>query len=187
LYVPLAIHLAIETGMRRQEIFNLRWMDIDFKRRRIEITKSKTDAATGNKGAAIVLPIMSKIALLNLREKLLKIKPDMSPETLIFLMTGEAFTQAFKDVVKRVQRSDPTFEDLTFHDLRRTANNRFIQAELLPEERNIMMRHADKSMNAVYIGRQAFLQRIQDKLDRFVLGGKTEAEAMREVEEEALE
>lgn len=32
-YVPLAIALAIHTGMRLQEIFNLTWQDIDFEKR----------------------------------------------------------------------------------------------------------------------------------------------------------
>src|SRR5262249_48904356 len=40
-YVPLAIFLAIETGMRLQEIFNLTWDDVDIDKRRIEIRKSK--------------------------------------------------------------------------------------------------------------------------------------------------
>ncbi len=41
-----------------------------------------------------------------------------------------------------------------------------------------MLRHADKSMQAVYIGRNHLLKGIQDKLDRFVLNGLTLEEAM---------
>ena len=40
-----------------------------------------------------------------------------------------------------------------------------------------MLRHADKSMQAVYIGRSHLLKGIQDKLDRYVLNGLTMAEA----------
>jgi hypothetical protein len=40
-------------------------------------------------------------------------------------------------------------------------------AGLTVEERNIMLRHADKSMNAIYIGRQFLLDQIQKKLDKF--------------------
>ena len=56
-YVPLAIYLAIDTGMRLQEIFNLTWFDIDSKRRRIEIKKSKTDHISDTAGRTIVLPV----------------------------------------------------------------------------------------------------------------------------------
>jgi integrase len=75
-------------------------------------------------------------------------------------MTEKAFTQAWTDVVKRAG-----IEDLIFHDLRREANTRFIRAGLTLEERNLMLRHADKSMNATYVGRNFLLNGIQDKLD----------------------
>jgi integrase len=53
-YVPLAMYLAIETGMRLQEIFNLTWQDFDFEKRRIEIRKSKTDHVSEHEGRTIV-------------------------------------------------------------------------------------------------------------------------------------
>jgi integrase len=71
----------------------------------------------------------------------------------------------------------PVLKNLHFHDLRREANTHFIRAGLSVEERNIMLRHADRSMNAVYVGRNALLKEIQDKLDRYVLDGLTMAEA----------
>jgi len=49
-FVPLAIYLAIYTAMRRAEIMNLMWADIDIVNRRIRIRKSKTDKATGKDG-----------------------------------------------------------------------------------------------------------------------------------------
>jgi integrase len=187
-YVPLAIYLAVETGMRRQEIFNLTWKDVDVKKRRITIRKSKTDGITGNtKGTEIVLPFMAGMELMQLAvslrhdgslpgpERITIAKPGKLPEGKIFPMTGEAFTQAFGDVVRRAK-----IEDLTFHDLRRTANTNFIQAGLSLEERNIMLRHADKSMNAIYQGRNVLLKKIQDTLDRHQLDGRTLAEVERE-------
>jgi integrase len=187
-YVPLAIFLGVETGMRRQEIFNLIWEDIDFEKKRIKIRKSKTDRITGNRPVDIVLPFMAKVFLRQLWSAMLKggKLPEMGrtlvgtpgalPSGRLFPMTGEAFTQAFSDVVKRAK-----IEDLTFHDLRRTANTRFIKAGLSLEERNIMLRHADKSMNAVYIGRNSLLERIQEKLERHHFDGRTEEEVIREL------
>jgi len=174
LYLPLGVLLAIETGMRRQEIFNLTWQDIDIENRRIMIRKSKTDKKTGNRnGTTIVLPK----AAMSLLKSLVLIKRgfDEGVEGLslpqfpkddgdrIFPMTGEAFTQAFTDVLKRAG-----IKNLTFHDLRREANSRFIRAGLTVQEQNLMLRHADKSMNAIYTGRSFLLNGIQRKLDQFV-------------------
>ena len=179
-YVPLAIYLAIDTGMRRQKIFNLHWIDIDDVNRRIIIRRSKTDKATGNVGAVIVLPIKAKMLLITLLMGLMSEAGYQDEEwefpkidKRIFPMSGKAFSQAWADVLKRAG-----IQDLHFHDLRRTANTRFIQAGLNVEERNIMLRHADKSMQAVYIGRNYLLKGIQDKLDRYVLKGKTFDEAL---------
>jgi integrase len=177
-YVPLAIYLAIDTGMRRQEIFNLTWNDIDDANRRIKIRKSKTDKATGKEGATIVLPAKAFSLLVTL----VAVHHEGSKEEWtfpqtnerIFPMTAKAFSQSFGDVLKRAG-----IPDLHFHDLRRSTNVRFIQAGLSLEERNLMLRHADKSMNAVYVGRNHLLNGIQDKLDRFALNGLTMEEAAR--------
>ena len=60
-YSILAIILAIETGMRLQELFNLKWEDVhpDTSPRTIRIIKSKTDRATGQSGRTIVCSIFA--------------------------------------------------------------------------------------------------------------------------------
>ena len=40
-YVPLAIYLAIETGMRLQEIFNLIWQDMDVNKHQLKYEKAR--------------------------------------------------------------------------------------------------------------------------------------------------
>ena len=155
-FVPLAIMLAIDTAMRRQEIFNLTWNDIDEKNRRITIRKSKTDAVMGRtKGTTIVLPIMAM--------HLLKTLPRKNGNDRIFSMTETAFSQAWKKVLKYARVSN-----LHFHDLRREASDRFIRAGLTIEQRNMMRRHADKSMDSTYTSRNFLLNEIQEKLDTFV-------------------
>jgi len=173
-YIPLAINLAIDTAMRRSEIFNLTWKDIDDVNRRITIRKSKTDKKTGNlNGVKIVLPALAKHLLVTLA-MFRQPKEEggwfayPSDNKKIFPMEPRAFTQAWEKVLQRAG-----IEGLHFHDLRREANTRFIKANLTVEERNLMLRHADKSMNAVYIGEETLLKGIQDKLDRFVLDGMT--------------
>ncbi len=168
-YVPLAIHMAIDTGMRRQEIFNLLCSDIDVEKRRIKIRKSKTDKVMGRtNGTTIVLPIttlpwLTVLAVGRFMEddKEYDAIPWVASDERLFPMTENAFTQIWRKVLKRAG-----IKDLHFHDLRRTANVRFIMAGLSLEERNVMLRHADQSMNAVYIGREFLLNEIQKKLDK---------------------
>jgi integrase len=181
-YVPLAIYLAIYTGMRRAEIFNLMWSDIDDTNRRIRIRKSKTDKAMGVvNGTTIVLPAMALHLLISLLAVVFRLSGEDEGEEWefpqldkrIFPMTSDAFSQAWSEVLKRAG-----VKGLHFHDLRREANTRFIQAGLTLEERNLMLRHADNSMNAVYVGRNTLLADIQDKLDRYAFNGLTYDEAM---------
>jgi hypothetical protein len=42
-----------------------------------------------------------------------------------------------------------------------------------------MLRHADKSMNAIYHGRNVLLKQIQEKLERHQFKGKTQEEIVR--------
>ncbi|MET4173881.1 integrase [Bradyrhizobium sp. LA6.1] len=190
-YVRLAILLAAHTAMRRQEIFNLTWDDIDFKKRRITIRKSKTDRATGNVGkpVRIVLPVMAELMLLQLWASLYHdghlpgpermpsplATPGTPPTGKIFPKTKDAVSQSIKDAAIRAGVEDFQFSK----DLRRTANTMFIQAKLTLEERKLMRRETDKGMDAVYIGRETLLKDIQDKLDKHFLG-QTELEAFNE-------
>jgi integrase len=166
-YVPLAIYLAIDTGMRQQEIFNLTWQDVDLKKRRIEIVKSKTDHLTKHPGRTIVLPFNSMWRLLRLETHLMRFEPKRyAPDALIFPMTKGAFKQSWADVRKRAG-----IKGLWSHDLRHEAASRFDEADLSTPQRNLMMGHADPSIGDGYVHSDHKI--IQDKLDRHVLGGKT--------------
>ena len=46
-----------------------------------------------------------------------------------------------------------------------------------------MLRHADKSMNAIYTGRNFLLNPIEEKLERHALGRKTHLELLAEQKE----
>jgi integrase len=168
-YIPLAIYLAIETGMRLQEIFNLLWSDIDVENRRIIIRKSKTDHVSKYKGRTIVLTLMAEVPLNLLTISLLK-KRRFKSEGKVFPMRREAFKQSWADVVKRAK-----IEDLHFHDLRHEAGSRFDAAGLTHAEHGLMMGHGKRTMRDRYS--HAALQSIQDKLDKHLLGGMTRSEA----------
>jgi len=172
-YVLLAIYLAIETGMRLQEIFNLAWQDVDIKKRRIEIRKSKTDRVSEYEGRTIVMSVVA-MGLLSFLSIQLMDKFRYDKKERIFPMTREAFKQSWADVVKRAG-----IEDLHFHDLRREARSTFDEAGLTRIEHDLMMGHANKDMSSLYI--YADLKSIQDKLDRLRLGGRTWEEREQEL------
>jgi integrase len=182
--------------MRLQEFIQLSWNHIDLENRRITIPKSKTDKKTGRKGLKIVIPVRSQLMLTQLAASLLndgrlpgndrlKVPEEFHPpHGRVFMnthqnpMTEDGFSSAFEDVCKRAK---PPVKDLVIPDLRQTATTIFIKAELLPEERKVMKRETEKSMDSRHyqgeVSRDLHLQRIQDKLDRYFLKGKTLAEA----------
>jgi integrase len=172
-YILSAIYLAIETGMRLQEIFNLTWRDVDLKRRRIEIRKSKTDHVSEYDGRTIVMSVAARALLTMLRVKLIG-NFKYREANRIFPMTREAFKQSWADVVRRAE-----IDDLHFHDLRREAGSRFDEAGLTKVEHDLMMGHANKDMRSLYI--HADLKSIQDKLDRHKFGGQTWDEMEKQV------
>jgi integrase len=177
-YVPLAIYLTIETGMRLQEMFNLTWDDVDIGKHRIEIRKSKTDHVSEYEGRTIVLPFVAEFLLMRLwvqfkAERFTSIVGKMNHH--IFPMTKDAFKQSWADVKKRAG-----ITDLTFHDLRREAGSRFDEAGLTKAEHDLMMGHTNKDMTSLYI--HADLKSIQAKLDRYApaLRGKTREQVLEE-------
>jgi integrase len=188
-YVPLAIYLAVGTGMRRQELVSLTWEDIDFANRRIKIGKSKTDRRTGRKGRLIVLPSITGTALMCLKLALADggridsldgtfFNPVVLPGNRIFpWKTGDALSDAFDKVVVRAG-----IKDLHFHDLRAAANMMFRRALLSDKEIEVMK----NGVNDAYDVLEIYLELIQDKLDRYQWKGKTQEEAFTEVKEERL-
>ncbi|WP_143278073.1 tyrosine-type recombinase/integrase [Bradyrhizobium sp. UFLA03-84] len=182
-YIPLAIYLTVETGMRLDEIFNLTWEDLDVVNRRIEIRKSKTDHVSEYDGRTIVMSVRAMLHASRLPHQLKAIHGEFSvqPSDAVFPMTKDAFEQAFDDVLTRAKiTADKRGERLQFRDLRREANSRFDQM-LTVAECELMLGHKGNGTNAIY--RTAALKLIQDKLDEYHLG-KTLAQV--EAEREPL-
>jgi hypothetical protein len=89
-------------------------------------------------------------------------------------MTKGAFKQSWVEVLRREK-----IYNLTFHDLRREAGSRFDAAGLTKGEHDLMMGHSNRDMTSLYV--HADLKSIQDKLDRYTLGGLTFNEALEKV------
>ena len=172
-YVPLAIYLAVETGMRLQEMFNLVWADWDPGTRRIKIRKSKTDYRSATPGRTIVATPFVTMILAPLAIELAQ-KNRYALENCIFPMRKGAFQQAWSDVRKRAG-----VDDLEFRDLRHEAASRFDEAGLTKPEHDLMMGHTSRDMRGLYV--HADLKSIQNRLDRYFYKGKTHEELLNEL------
>lgn len=108
-HLKAMIILALDSGMRRGEIFKLRWQDIDFENSLIRIvgTHTKTERER-------IAPLSQRA-----KDELDRIKEFSSSENPFpFTDIKRSFATA-----KRLAKID----DLHFHDLRRTAITRWIQ------------------------------------------------------------
>jgi len=160
--MALAINLAVYTGMRLQEIFNLEVDDVgldnraELEKRRIVIRKSKTDHQTKKQGRTIVMPVAAKFFLMSIW---MLAAVHNRYELKLFPMSRNTFKQAWKRIVRRAG-----ITDLTFHDLRHEAASRFDELGLTKAEHDLMMGHANRDMTSRYI--HSDLERIQEKLDK---------------------
>jgi integrase len=166
IYAPLAIFLAVETGMRLQEIFNLRWDDLDIDKRTVTIVKSKTDHVNEYAGRTIVLPFYAQVILARQLARLYEEDKFQVGPDRIFPMSKDAFKQTWIAIIRRAG-----IKGLTFHDLRREAASLLDEAGLTKGEHDLMMGHSNKDMASLYI--TADLKRIQDKLDKHLFAGMT--------------
>jgi integrase len=108
-YLTDVVTLAVYTGMRRGEILNLQWPDIDFERGLICVRDPKNRQAR-------YIPMTSTVkrTLLNRREK--------APEGPGFVFSNPATGVALKEVKRQFERAveKAGLKDVTFHTLRHT-------------------------------------------------------------------
>lgn len=119
--------LAIETGMRRGEIADLRWKDIDFKQRTAIARNTKN-------GEDRIVPLSLKAV--SILQSLIKNANDR-----VFPIRGDSVTQAFSRCTKRAE-----IEDLRLHDLRHEATSRFFEKGLSVMEVSSITGHKDLAM-----------------------------------------
>jgi integrase len=112
-----AITLAIDTGLRREELYSMQWWQVDFVRGLITTTSN-----TKNGHARMVpLPARSQAILAALP------RYDGNDYVLINPDTKERYWQQNKGFKAAVRRAGLT--NLRFHDLRRTAGCRWVQRD----------------------------------------------------------
>ena len=113
--VRKAIILAIDTGLRREELFSLRWNQIDLGRGIITTTK-KTKSG---RPRSVPLPERSR--------NILPAFPGADDYVLINPETKKRYVQMNKGFKAAVRRAG--LEHLQWHDLRRTAGCRWLQRD----------------------------------------------------------
>jgi len=127
---------AVDTGMRRGEITSQRWEDIDFSRKLVSVTRSKTP-----EGESREIPLterLLKLLLENRKDSGLIVDYKGQPVRNI----KRSWTTALKNAQVRHVR---------FHDLRHTFNTRLMEAGVLQEIRMTLMGHsAGSKVHATY-------------------------------------
>lgn len=127
--VPIVI-LALDTGMRKGELLHQLWEDIDFDRRLIFVTHSKTA-----EGEMRPIPMTQRVfkLLTSMRKR----------SGLLFLFRGKSISKLKTAWGGAIRRSK--INRLRFHDLRHTFNTRLLEAGVIADTRKALMGHSDGS------------------------------------------
>jgi integrase len=136
-YVRHAIWLLLLTGLRRGELLNAKWSDIDWKQRTLSIPKTKN-------GEALLAPL-SHVAIARL-----KIVPRMqnNPYIICGRKAGQPLVN-LNDAWNRI-RSAAGLHDLRIHDLRRTVGSWLVRDGASLHLVGSVLNHKDQKTTAGY-------------------------------------
>lgn len=132
---PLLI-AALDTAMRRGELFQLKWSDVNLANRTISVRAMTTKTARGR-----VVPISSRL-LVELQRLL---APAEGEDALVFGIT-DTVKKAFASVCRGAG-----IEGFRFHDCRHTAITRMIQAGMTPMQVMKISGHTQMTTFARYV------------------------------------
>jgi integrase len=142
LLVAAAPHLrrimiaALDSGMRRGELLHQLWEHVDFNRRLLLVTHSKTAG-----GEAREIPFTARLA-----ELLSSFK---QPEGLVFTFKGRPIHRIKTAWKATIRRSGIRY--FRFHDLRHTFNTRLMEAGVVQDVRKALMGHSSgDEVNSLY-------------------------------------
>jgi integrase len=127
---------ALDSGMRRGEILAQRWEHIDFTRRMLYVTHSKTAG-----GEAREIPLTERLfADLEARRK---------SEGIVFTYENTAIRLIKTGWKAAIRRAGLRY--FRFHDLRHTFNTRLLEAGVMQEVRKALMGHSSgEDVNSIY-------------------------------------
>lgn len=127
---------ALYAGLRRGEVLNQCWEDIDFDRQLLSVTRSKTYSGQGRE-----IPIAQKLFE--------TLQPIWQPAGLVFTYKGRGiadYKTAWNHAV-----TTALSRHFLFHELRHTFNTRLMEAGVIQDIRRALMGHSSgKDVNAIY-------------------------------------
>jgi integrase len=127
---------ALYAGLRRGEVLHQRWEDIDFDRRVLSVTRSKTP-----EGESREIPLAGKLLDLLL--------PIRQARGLVFTFRGQGIAD-YKTAWNRAAKTALT-RHFRFHELRHTFNTRLMEAGVIQDVRKALMGHSPgRDVNAIY-------------------------------------
>jgi len=113
-YLKLILRVALHTGMRRGEILNLKWSQIDLDKKVIRVERTKS-------GKIRFIPINELL----MREFLLQKQTKSSKFVFTNAATGKQFVDIKRAFLGACKRAG--IENLRFHDLRHTFASRLVE------------------------------------------------------------
>lgn len=113
-YLKPIVVVALNTGMRRGEIFNLKWRDIDFKRDMIHLMKTKN-------GEKRETPMNEVV-----KATLIKVRKHPESPYIFCEKSGLPFKNLRKSFFTACRKSDIT--NFRFHDLRHTFASQLVMS-----------------------------------------------------------
>lgn len=132
---PIVI-AAIDTGMRRGELLNQLWEHVDWGRRLLFVTRSKTAGGEGRE-----IPFTERLAAM--------LSQSRKQKGVLFTYEDNPIAQvktAWKAAIRRAG-----IRCYRFHDLRHTFNTRLMEAGVMQEVRKALMGHSSgQEVNSIY-------------------------------------
>jgi integrase len=136
-HLAAIIMAALDAGMRRGEILTQRWEHIDFNRKILFVTHSKTP-----EGEAREIPLTGRLSEF--------LESQRKEEGLVFTFKGQPIHKiktAWKAAVRRAG-----IRYYRFHDLRHAFNCRMMEAGVLQEIRKALMGHSSgEDVHSTYV------------------------------------
>jgi len=166
-HLRVIIIAALHTGMRRGELLTERWEHVDFTRRLLSVTHSKTAGGEGRE-----IPLTNRLYDILAAQR--------KPEGLVFQFHRRAIhavKTAWKAAIRRAG-----IRYYRFHDLRHTFNTRLLEAGIMQEVRKALMGHSSgEDVHSIYTHVELPLKRDAiRKLEEWVAREEARVEKERE-------
>jgi integrase len=127
---------GLDTGMRRGELLNQKWQHVDFNRKLLFVTRSKTAGGEGRE-----VPLTERLHSLLLSKRQM--------EGLVFTFHNRSITTIKTGWKAAIRRADIRY--YRFHDLRHTFNTRLMEAGVIQDVRRALMGHSTgRDVNSIY-------------------------------------